>query len=877
MATSFSLLKPGLKTSLVESLYNEIISNSSTYYYFLGKTLEWSPTDNAESPANTLSYEAQTREEMIFVKKITTSDVSFIAPRYDWIAGQVYDQYDDFIGGQIVVQNCEGNNNVFYITGTFDPSTIGIGYTASGTGIAPGAKVVAVSTTRVDLDYPNTGFVSGTVTFTNYAPSGASSLETARFYVITTDNNVYKCLDNNNGAISTVKPYSLSHETFQLSDGYIWKYMYTLPNALINKFSTITDIPVTTAVRSAYYSGGAINSVTITNYGQDYTSTDTLVVTGDGALKGNLKKINSFIIQSPGVGYLSPPTITVADPFTTVPFEVDTTFYAGQYVKTSTSKIYLVTSTGVTGPSEPTHTITNDPVASGTTSLQFVGYTPTITGTIVDGSLDDISVEGILGYINVLSAGSGYDPNLPPVVTITGDGVGATASALVSVDGYVVGITITDRGIGYSTVSVSIEPPPDPEGEPAVLGAELYIGFGYSITPTVDVTPPYTLWEGSAIVNNGDQIMYDTRLYEVVTAETNQLLGTEAPSHTTGTESNGAVDLLYVGEVARAAIAAIVERTQAKVVPVIENGQIINVRVIEPGEGYTIAYLNAFGAGSGAEFIVNTSEGDLNTRQANIELLAIPGTIDAVSVINPGSGYSSGSAEVVIDGDGTGFQATVEIVDGIVSKINVTNPGSGYTRATVTITGPCDIQAYARPIISPPQGHGKNAVRELFASDIALATTVAQDRNQGFIVDNDYRQLGIIKNPTQYNSSRRYNNLTGSTCFSITANFAYADIVEDMVLTDSTTGNRYRVVAKPITSTGDAFPVLAVSLDNGVPSAPDVLTYTGADDLPKSATVSNVTSPAVDKYSGDLLFIDNRNAFQPTDTQTVSIRTVIRL
>jgi len=39
---------------------------------------------------------------------------------------------------------------------------------------------------------------------------------------------------------------------------------------------------------------------------------------------------------------------------------------------------------------------------------------------------------------------------------------------------------------------------------------------------------------------------------------------------------------------------------------------------------------------------------------------------------------------------------------------------------------------------------------------------------------------------------------------------------------------------------------------------------------------STVTPPTVDKYSGDLLFIDNKEAFTPTADETVTLRTVIR-
>lgn len=48
------------------------------------------------------------------------------------------------------------------------------------------------------------------------------------FYIFTDENNIYKCIDNNNGAVSTVKPIAIQNTPFLLGDGYVWKYMGSL-------------------------------------------------------------------------------------------------------------------------------------------------------------------------------------------------------------------------------------------------------------------------------------------------------------------------------------------------------------------------------------------------------------------------------------------------------------------------------------------------------------------------------------------------------------------------------------------------------------------------------------------------------------------------
>ena len=70
-------------------------------------------------------------------------------------------------------------------------------------------------------------------------------LYSKKFFVITDNLEVYKCIDNFNGALSTVKP-SLNSKfgTFQTADGYTWKYMYSIDAANNMTFSTPNYIPV---------------------------------------------------------------------------------------------------------------------------------------------------------------------------------------------------------------------------------------------------------------------------------------------------------------------------------------------------------------------------------------------------------------------------------------------------------------------------------------------------------------------------------------------------------------------------------------------------------------------------------------------------------
>jgi hypothetical protein len=70
-----------------------------------------------------------------------------------------------------------------------------------------------------------------------------------RFYTTTSSNNVYKCIYNgatgSAAVVSTVEPTGTSNSTIKTSDGYKWRFMYTIPESL-DRFVTPSEIPVKT-------------------------------------------------------------------------------------------------------------------------------------------------------------------------------------------------------------------------------------------------------------------------------------------------------------------------------------------------------------------------------------------------------------------------------------------------------------------------------------------------------------------------------------------------------------------------------------------------------------------------------------------------------
>ena len=82
----------------------------------------------------------------------------------------------------------------------------------------------------------------------------------------------------------------------------------------------------------------------------------------------------------------------------------------------------------------------------------------------------------------------------------------------------------------------------------------------------------------------------------------------------------------------------------------------------------------------------------------------------------------------------------------------MTSYGQGYRQATVTITGN-GYGAKGRAVITDIGGHGKDSIQGLHARSLMFYTNISKDKNQGFEVNNDFRQVGIIKNPKKYGTT----------------------------------------------------------------------------------------------------------------------------
>lgn len=310
--------------------------------------------------------------------------------------------------------------------------------------------------------------------------------------------------------------------------------------------------------------------------------------------------------------------------------------------------------------------------------------------------------------------------------------------------------------------------------------------------------------------------------------------------------------------------------TGANLAPFINgSGEVEDIIIYSGGVGYTYANLAINGDGSNANAYVNLSAGGLDTLQSVVELSAINGSLYAFKVNNVGSEYSY--ANVVIAGDGSNFVGNVVLTNNTVSYIAVQNPGVGYTFANVSITGD-GANANVTAILSPYGGHGSDAVSELNANTVMLTSTINNDKNHSLTVNNDYRQFGVIKNLKGYDSTRTFANVNGSGAFLVTMD-TISGLSRDLILSHEADGaTRYFEIIEYRTDTNQ---LLLSNLNNHDLATNDILTDVTTDLNYVVESVDKV--PDINKFSGDLLFIDNRTSVSYNDQQLVTLRTVIKL
>jgi hypothetical protein len=274
---------------------------------------------------------------------------------------------------------------------------------------------------------------------------------------------------------------------------------------------------------------------------------------------------------------------------------------------------------------------------------------------------------------------------------------------------------------------------------------------------------------------------------------------------------------------------------------------------------------------------INLPSGDsIEDLQITVRDNAIPGEIIRTRLVTAGTGYSQSSPPTVnIHGDGNGATAEAVIDEsGNLVKVKMTNYGSGYTYASFEIVNG-STPSVVEPVITSKTGLGFDPVDDLKTSSIMINAKPDGTVDDTFIVNNTFRQIGLIKNPTQTDGVTPYTNVSDKILPSMTLE-GTSVFTKGKLITGATSGAKAYVND----SVGNEV-YYHQNLSTGFePFQPGQNGNSGEGITDESTSevgviVSITLENAIDRFSGDVLYIENRSRIRRHEEQKEDIKIVI--
>ena len=286
---------------------------------------------------------------------------------------------------------------------------------------------------------------------------------------------------------------------------------------------------------------------------------------------------------------------------------------------------------------------------------------------------------------------------------------------------------------------------------------------------------------------------------------------------------------------------------------------------------------------------------DDGSAQWDVENGAVDGALDKVRIKAAGSGYtaSTTTSSIAIRGDGaSGVAQVVTDGSGNVSDVNITTAGSGYTYAYINdddIGGSSREQASDGTgstaniefIIQPKNGHGADPVEELGGNYVILNSRLEYSEGSGdFPTDNDFRQIGVVVNPTDYG---------GNTLCSASTRTAYK------TMTFNSSGFAAPAVDTEIRNASTEAQGTAVGIVVSVDSTNRIISYLPypnkvndfnvfstsntvySSSNTNHGTISALGNEEVARHSGDIIYLENRTSVSRASDQIEDIKLIVEM
>ena len=266
--------------------------------------------------------------------------------------------------------------------------------------------------------------------------------------------------------------------------------------------------------------------------------------------------------------------------------------------------------------------------------------------------------------------------------------------------------------------------------------------------------------------------------------------------------------------------------------------------------------------------------------------------------------------QIKVYGDGVGANARCleGSESGTIGAVFAGDVGANYGSAEVKVIqngySASGIGGIVKPIISPKGGHGYDIVEETGANYVMVNSRLEQSENDKFTVSNDFRKLGVIKNPLTANGTHRYTETVGTQAVTVrVGSVSGTGFISDNVIEGQTSGATAKIVdVTDVEVNGVNYKDLRViSIVNG-PGLSDrnngITPVVGSDMTNitggmvsgimgglidgegitcsgSTATLISLTAGEMKKYTGDIIYIENRSPVARAADQTEDIKLII--
>ena len=271
-----------------------------------------------------------------------------------------------------------------------------------------------------------------------------------------------------------------------------------------------------------------------------------------------------------------------------------------------------------------------------------------------------------------------------------------------------------------------------------------------------------------------------------------------------------------------------------------------------------------------------------DVEQLAVQNAAIVGQIVGYAVDSGGAGYTS-TPTVTVTGNGTKAKAGATISGGQVVKVELIDSsgnytlGSGYDFADVAVTGGGSPTkpASVRAILGTPLGLGGDPRDDLRSTAIMFNVKPEGTENTDFIVGNDFRQVGLMKDLKDSAGSVDFTASTGIILKQLKLSSVTSGFTADNTIEGSTSG--VQALIDKVDSSNIWYHQTEVTGFGNFDSGENITETDGNGAGVLNASFAPYINPEIDAFSGQLLYIDNRAAITRATDQTEDIKIVIQI